>query len=178
MKSNGLWLSWQQPATVCYSELDEFNPHFQCSLFRRVRNIAKSNYELRYVCPSVCVEQLDSQWKNFHEIVYACISRKSVEKNRVSLKSDENFGHFMKTNMHFWWYVAHSVLLRTRNVSDKRYREHQNIDFMLSFFFFRIVPFMRWRGKISESRASHGWHYGECAFHAGCLRLQTHTRNI
>jgi len=35
-----------------------------------------------------------------------------------------------------------------RNVSDKRCRENQNTHFMLNNFFPKIVPFMRWRGKI------------------------------
>jgi hypothetical protein len=42
------------------------------SSFRRVREIAKSDYQLRRVCPyfrpSVRMEQLGSQWTDFHEI--------------------------------------------------------------------------------------------------------------
>jgi len=40
-------------------------------------------------------EQLDSHWADFHEILYLSVSRKSVEKIEVSLKSsDEDDGHF------------------------------------------------------------------------------------
>ena len=42
------------------------------------------------VCASVRVEQLGSQWTDFHEIWYPSIIRKSVEKIQVSLKSDKN----------------------------------------------------------------------------------------
>jgi hypothetical protein len=35
--------------------------------FRRVRKIAKSDYELRHVRPSVRMEQLGSHWTDFDE---------------------------------------------------------------------------------------------------------------
>ena len=37
-------------------------------MFRRFRKIAKSDYELHLVSPSVRIEQLDSHWTDFHEI--------------------------------------------------------------------------------------------------------------
>jgi len=36
--------------------------------FRRVRKIAKSDYQLRHVRPSVRMEQFRSHWTDFHEI--------------------------------------------------------------------------------------------------------------
>jgi len=45
------------------------------------------------VRPSVRME-LGSYWKNFHEILYLRIFRKSVGKMQVSLKSDKNKGYF------------------------------------------------------------------------------------
>jgi hypothetical protein len=67
---------------------------------RCFRKIAKSDYELRRVCLSVClsvrpsirVEQLGSHWTDFHEIWYLSVFRKSVEKIQVSLKYDRNNG--------------------------------------------------------------------------------------
>jgi hypothetical protein len=66
-----------------------------------------SNFEARFqncekrlldfvipVRPSVRMEQLGSHWTDFHEIWYLIIILKSVEKIRVSLKSDENKGYF------------------------------------------------------------------------------------
>jgi hypothetical protein len=45
-------------------------------------------------------------------------------------------------------------------------------------FFPKIVPFIKYCGKILYSRAGHKWPCGECAFHAGYLRLQTHAQNM
>ena len=45
-------------------------------------------------CPSVRKEQLGSQCKDFHKILYLNIYRKSVKKFQVSLKYDKNRGYF------------------------------------------------------------------------------------
>ena len=44
-------------------------------------------------CPSIRMEQLGSQWTEFHEIWYFIISRKSVQESQVSLKYDNNNGY-------------------------------------------------------------------------------------
>jgi hypothetical protein len=54
----------------------------------------RNHFELRHVCLSVHMDQLGSQWTDFHEIWYLSIFRKSAEKIQVSLKSDKNNGHF------------------------------------------------------------------------------------
>jgi len=41
---------------------------FVMFIFRRVRKIAKGDYLLRHVCPSIRMEQLGSHWKDFYEI--------------------------------------------------------------------------------------------------------------
>jgi hypothetical protein len=46
------------------------------------------------VRPSARMEQLGSHWTDSNEISYWSIFRKSVEENQVSLKSDQNKGHF------------------------------------------------------------------------------------
>ena len=56
--------------------------------------ISKSDQKLRYVCPSVRMEQLGFHWTDFHEIWYYNIFRKSVQKIQVSLKSDNNNRYF------------------------------------------------------------------------------------
>jgi hypothetical protein len=43
-------------------------------------------------CPSVRIEQLDSHWTDFREILYLQAFRKYAEKIQVSLKSDKNNG--------------------------------------------------------------------------------------
>jgi hypothetical protein len=54
--------------------------------------MAKSDYWLRHIPPSVClvlhIEQLDSHWADIQEILHFIIFRKSVEKIKVSLKRD------------------------------------------------------------------------------------------
>jgi len=63
-------------------------------IFRRVHKVANSDYDFRHVRPSVCMEQIGCNWKNFHEILNLSILRKSVEKIQVSLKSVKNNGYF------------------------------------------------------------------------------------
>ena len=60
------------------------------------RKTMKSDYYLRYVCMSVCLSAWNiwGHWKDFHEILYLNIFRKSVEKIQVSLKSDQNRLYF------------------------------------------------------------------------------------
>ena len=81
-----------QPSAYCSHRL----------LFWRVRIIAKSDFQLRHVCLSVRVEHLCSHWTDFHEILYLRIVRKSVEKIRVSLKSDKKNSYFTRRPMYIY----------------------------------------------------------------------------
>ena len=73
------------------------------SLIRRVRRIAKNDCELRIaVCLPVRMEQLGSDWTDFHEIWYFSIVRKSVEKIDVLLKSDNNNEYFTWRPMYIY----------------------------------------------------------------------------
>jgi hypothetical protein len=56
--------------------------------------LQKRDYELRYVCSSVHMEQLRSHWTEFDKIRYLKLFQKCVEKIQVSLKSDKNNGYF------------------------------------------------------------------------------------
>jgi hypothetical protein len=55
------------------------------------------------------------------------------------------------------------ILPRIRNVSGKSCREH----------FSKIVPFMRYCGKIWQNQTGHRWQDGASVLHAGYLRLHT-----
>jgi len=44
------------------------------------------------VLPSVRMEKVGSHWVDFHEILYLRVLLKSVEKNSISLQSDNNVG--------------------------------------------------------------------------------------
>jgi hypothetical protein len=65
------------------------------NVFRRVRKIAKSDCQLRHVRPSVRMEQFDTLWTDFYEILYLRFCRKSVEKIQVLLKFDKNNGYLL-----------------------------------------------------------------------------------
>jgi hypothetical protein len=52
-----------------------------------------------FVCPSIRMQQVGSHWRDFHEIWYLSIFQKSVEKVRVSLKSEKNNGYFTRRPM-------------------------------------------------------------------------------
>jgi hypothetical protein len=104
-------------------------------------NFVMSMYVL--VCLSVHVEQLGSHWKDFREILYLNIFRKSVERIQVPLKSDKYIGHILHEDQYTFMIISRSFLLGMRNVSDESCRKNQNSHCMFSFFFSKIVPFMR-----------------------------------
>ena len=68
---------------------------------------------------------------------------KSVEKIQVSLKSDKNNGYFTD-DQYTLLITSRSVLLRMRNVSEKRWREdYTHTHFMfINVSFSKIVTFM------------------------------------
>jgi len=70
--------------------------------------------------PSARVWHLGYHWTDYHEIWYLRIFGRSVEKIQVSLKSDKNDGYFIFMIISRW------ILLRMKNVSEKRCRENQN----------------------------------------------------
>ena len=57
---------------------------------------------------SVCIEQLDSHWMDFYEILHSEVFGKSVEKIQVSLKSDKNEHEYEHL---FTFMTCRSVLL-------------------------------------------------------------------
>ena len=88
-----------------------------------------------YVCMYVSMEQLDSHWTDFYKTLYLCNFLKYVEKFEVSLKSDKN-NCTLPEDQYTFLITFRSVLLRTKNVSDKSCREIQNTHFMFNNFFF------------------------------------------
>ena len=73
---------------------------------RRIRRTAKMDCKLCHVClsvrPSARVEQLGFHQTDFREIWYLSISRKSVNKIQVLLKSDKNIGYFTRRPIYFF----------------------------------------------------------------------------
>ena len=98
---------------------------------------------------SVRMEQLGSHWIDFHEIWYLMISRKSVVKIRVSLKSDKSKGHFTWRQVHIF-IVSRSSLLRMINVSDTSSRENQK-----NFFFENHTIYEKmWKNIVERGKAT------------------------
>jgi hypothetical protein len=83
---------------------------------------------------------------------------------------------YKKTNINFWPYPA-QCFLKWEKFQTKLLEENKTHYFVQWFFFPKIVPFMRYRGKILSSGAGHKWQYGACTFRAEYLRLQTHYQN-
>ena len=86
-----------------------------------VRKVTKSNLlasSCLSVCLSVRIETLGSQCRNFHEIWYLNIFRKSVEKIQISLKSDKQNGYFAWITL----CIYHHIPL-TSSYNEKRFRK-------------------------------------------------------
>jgi len=88
----------------------------------RFRKTANSDYFAISVCLLLRMEQLSSQWTDFHEIEYLSIFRKSVEKIRVSLKSDKNNKYFNCTPM-----CIYDNISLNNSKNDKSFRHKLNI---------------------------------------------------
>jgi hypothetical protein len=104
--------------------------------------IASSDYQLRYVCPSVRQSGGNNSapteriFVKFHIRVFF---RKSVEKIQVSLNM--TIAGTLHEDLRTFMIISRLILLRMINVSDKNCRENQNTRFMLNNLF--IIPFMR-----------------------------------
>jgi len=69
----------------------------------------------------------------------------------------------MKSNA--FMIISRSVLLRMRNVSDKRFREYQDTHFMFSNFFFENRTVFEIREKIQYNRAGRRCQYNTANAH-------------
>jgi hypothetical protein len=87
-------------------------------------------------CLSVSMEQLDSHWKDFYEIWFLSVFRKSVEKNHVSLRSDKNNGYFTWRRMHICDNILLSYFLEWEMLQT-RVVEKIKTHILWSIFFFR-----------------------------------------
>jgi hypothetical protein len=79
------------------------------------------------------MEQLGAHKKDFHEILYLHIFRKSVENIQISLKSDKNKSTSNK-DQNTLTIISPSVFLIMRNVSYRSCREYQHAFHVLELF--------------------------------------------
>ena len=98
---------------------------------------------------SIHMQQLGSHWTDSNEIWYPSIFRKSFEKTRVSLKSDNNNGYFTRRPMYVFFIVSRTVFLRMRNVSDKRCSENQNAHVIFNH---RAIHEIKWKNILQPGR--------------------------
>ena len=122
------------------------------------------------------MKQLDSHWKNFHEMWYFIIFRKSVKKIQVSLKYDKNNVYFVWRPMYILIYLSQFFL--EWEIFQKNRAEKIEIHVVCSFFFSKIVPFVIYCRKTWQSQASHRQQYSACLLYAVDLRPQTFSRNM
>ena len=118
---------------------------------------------------------LCSHWMDFLEFFFMYLPKNQSRK----FKFHENLIRIMHTlheDQCIFFIISHWVL-RMRNVSGEGFRKNQDT-FYVHYLFSKIMPFMRWGGKILYSWAGHTWQYGTCTLHAGYISLQTHTQNM
>jgi hypothetical protein len=81
MGSSALLINRQDSLLGAFEKLRKATSSFVMSILRSVR-------------PSVRMEQLGTNWTDFHEIGYFIVFRNPFEKIQLSLKSDKNNGYF------------------------------------------------------------------------------------
>jgi hypothetical protein len=128
----------------------------------------------RHVCQSVCIEQLGSHWMDFHENLHVNIFRKSVNDIQDSLKSDINYRYCTWMCMYIYDNISLNSSKNDKYLSHC-YRENQYTHFISIFFFSKIVPFMRWRGKVWYSQTGHKWQHNMAQ--AFCLLVDSGYRD-
>ena len=87
---------------------------------------------------SVSPERLGSHWREFHEIWYLSIFRKSVEKIQVSLKPDKNNRYFTWRPVVKLWYLA-QFFLKWENFQSK-FVEKFKTHFIFNNFSWKSCP--------------------------------------
>jgi hypothetical protein len=132
--------------------------------FAKLRNATISF--VMSVCPSVCMEQLGSHWKDLHEIYYLGICRESVQKIQVSLKCDKNNGYFTWKPTHIF-VIPRFFILKIRNVSYKIVEEIKT-PILFSATYFRKLCYL-WDNVKKYSRA--GQTTDDNMAHAYCMLI-------
>jgi hypothetical protein len=88
------------------------------------------------VRPSICVEQFGSHWTNIHEIWWLIIFENLSRKFQLNWTLSRITGT-LHADQYTVMIISLSVILRTRNVSEKSCRENQKTHFMFNNFFLK-----------------------------------------
>jgi hypothetical protein len=112
------------------------------------------------------MEQLGSHQTDFNDTWYLSFCRKSLEKIKISLKSDKNNGYFIWRRFDIFYDIS---LSSSQNGKYFRqiYRENQNIHFVFSNPFPKIAPFMRLCWKMWWRPRGHKWRHNMA--HTRCV---------
>jgi hypothetical protein len=127
---------------------------------------------------SVRMEPLGSHWTGFHKILYLRIFRECVQKIQISLKSDENNGYFTWRRLYIYDKISRWIFFTMRNVSDKRCRENQNINFIFNNVFRKSCRL--WDNVEKYGGAGHATDNSitrRMRFSCCITKLQTHAQN-
>jgi hypothetical protein len=143
-----------------------------------VGKLRKATLSFIYVRLSVRMEQLDSHWTDFQEILYLVIFRKSVTKIRVLLKSDKNNRYFTCRPTYIV-ITCGSVLLRLRKVQTKFVvKIKKQILYSVNFFEKSCRLWDNVEKYRRRNRPQLIIQYGACALRAGYIKLLTQTQNM
>jgi len=130
-------------------EMENRSPIFR--FFRCVRKTAKSDYELRHVYPSAWNISAHTA-RIFMKIDTWVFSEKLSRKFTFNLNQIRMTGT-LHEDQHTLFIMSCSVLLRMRNVSDKRCRGNQNTHFVLNTPFFPRKSCRSWDNVEKYGRA-------------------------
>ena len=103
------WNQWKRQAVVNHA-LTNTHTHTQtCYImwfFGAFTKLRKATKSFVMSVRLSRMKQLGSHLTDFHDIWYLRISRKSVEKIQVSLKSDKNKGYFTWRPMYIFYHIS------------------------------------------------------------------------
>jgi hypothetical protein len=114
---------------------------------RRGRQITRWDCQLHNVCLSVfrlsAWKNSAATWRIFMKFYIWVFIRKSLEKFQVSSKPDKKAG-YCTWRLMYCMTVSRSVLLRMRNISNKRCRQNPNTHFVFLNFVFCLKSCRLW----------------------------------
>jgi hypothetical protein len=147
--------------------------HFAKSLSGAFTKLRKANISFAIsVCPSVRMEQLGAHWKDFHAILNLSAFRKFIVKILSFVKIWQEWRMLYTMTRAHLLTTRRPVLLRMRNVLDKRRREILcSITFSENCTCYEIV----WKNCGSAGQATHGNIKGHTRFDCWITKATKHT---
>jgi len=95
------------------------------------------------VRPSVRMQQIGSNWMDFHKIWYFKYFFQNLSKKIKFHSIQTRITGALHGGRYTFLIISRSILLKMRNVSDKSCREYQDTHFVFSNIFSKILQFVR-----------------------------------